>query len=1271
MLLVLLSVLAVVEKAAGDLPLILDGQGDPAATSFVYVSSPYGFYVFDRISQTWGRINQANGLPDNQIILAGLDEGILWVSTPGGLASADIRLSDWQTYDLPGRVEGLGYDDQYVWAGGAFGLRRFNKYSETWETLTDRSVNDLWLENDLVWLATDSGVFRYEGRYQRIEAVSAAGIFACQRIIPTPGRLWFIGEDRLVAYHPATERWSVYPDLPISSAMNLGDSLYVVSLGRIRYYEPTSDLWQEFREIDRLDNAVALYVNAQALLCATDHGLIRYDWQTRTWRKYGEQHGLISDSLCGTYQVGPLLFAISRQGIAMLDSASGVWRHEPFQPSGGRKNKILYVNEDGGHVRVGGGIDLKLQGRGYLSYLGKPDSLTRSSSVNAKLIAQHRSGRMATIFYDDTNKEDTLYGFGYRGGERDLLYRLDAGFLESDYADFDLVPGLYNRGGRLKTRTGPVQTGVQVGQVRSEIHNDFFTGRTRHKTVAMSDLSDLRFRFYYIDSLPRRFTRGFDTLYIDDRNELTDTDATRQGFTVGGLTGDFDPKLAGRDYSIDYERGVVNIMTYNPPPAWMVLAMNGQSYVLQSDLVAGRAIEHIYQLGTAIIPSSFSLVIEDTLGANIPLAMFGIDQDGDGRVDPEFINYDRGLLQFPAAAPFLDSVHVYTLVADYESYSTFYFLSATPVHSGSERVYVDGQLKTRAVDYLLDYTSGILIFMADDAVSDFSEIHVQYARRLRSGSSIFAAGQPVIDLNDHLSIAPGVTRIGDLNLAHLSGRYQTGNGPGSVAFRYVPQICVDDQREWAQMHAVAGQYRRFGFNADYRGYSAGFDGMGTDVISTGRLRHSGSLATSVEPVQFILINGGLRLTRQTDTLGNMGTGRYLSGRVGYVNPRYPQGSIALGQDDLPDHDQDRITLATQYETMLQRTLLKMNASLHDDHIQRSSGADGESRGYLVGAHCGRPGSLMLDGSYQYDNIRERGALIRLERQWRSALSLDAVPGFYYAVSYDQRNREYPGAGNRDLRLDNTLFNNVTIAPGTWLRALTIVNFGLGAGVFFNEYCEDLDVGEHLPKFLINPVQLGEVSSVSQTNSYFGSLLLNPWPGYTVWGRHSVNSTGTAYYGLPTLSPVYLDEARLEFEPKNIGPCMVYGSRQLEPGLPRDEVRTIYGEWNRPWSTVVRTVWSTHWRLQRRDYGTVQTDETDITNALKAILYLRTHSFLTAQAGVRRSVNKTGAPTYALQPSLGVNLNVLMFLYLQFDYEGEIILDSTASHRLTFRVTGQF
>ncbi len=895
--------------------------------------------------------------------------------------------------------------------------------------------------------------------------------------------------------------------------------------------------------------------------------------------------------------------------------------------------------------------------------------MLRSSSINAKVIGQHQSGRIGSGYYDDANKDDTLYGFGYRGKDDDFLYRLEAGFMESEYADLDLIPGIYHRGGQVKIRSGPVQTGLQLGQERSVVCNDFFTGRTSHKSVAILDINDARYSFYYIDSIPRPFSRGIDTLFVDDRNALTDNEATRHGFTAGGLTGDFDPLLNGRDYFINYEEGLLNLLTPAAPGAWLVLVIDGQGYILQSDSIRSRMVRRVYGLGVSIIPSTFSLTIEDTAGQFVPLNIMGVDQNHDERVDPEYIDYDRGWLRFPASAPFSDSIHVYTLNAEYESYATFYFLSSVPIHPGSERVYVDGQLMTRAVDYLLDYTSGVLIFLNEMAVSEFSEIQVQYAQRQRPGSTIFGSGQPVINLNDHLAVAPGFTRHGNRDLMHLSGHYQSSAEHEAFALRYVPQLIMDERQEWAQRHTLTGQYQGVGYCADYQGYSPGFDAMGVNLTRTGRLRHRGALSSRAELLRNLFIDGGLGFFSQIDSQATTGSGSKVNAGLSYLNPHSLQGRITLSRDHQPDLDRDRLTLAAWYEIMFQAAQLKISGSSHADHLHRAVGLAGRDQGVQMKLNGGWSRIATFDGAGQFEDLTENGNRIRTEKEWRGAVTFDAVPGVSYRINYHQHRRELYYYSSQDLLLSNNLFNNLTIAPGVWVPALTAVNFLLGGGIFFDQYLEEAGQCKP-PAFLIRPVRVGIISRVNQTNSYFGALHLNPRADCAVWLRRTVNAAGFSYYEPTNLPLVYLDELQLELEPSALGLWRIYTAHQAEPGLPRKNTWTVFGEWNRPWSAWLRTIWSVSRRAQQRDFGAVQSGDEEIKSILKAIVYVRKNSYVTGTAGARRQVNPDHTTAHAFLPGAGLNLNLWQFLYLQFDYEGEMIIDQPATHRLNLKISGQ-
>ena len=141
---------------------MLDGAADAYASEFVFFATDYGIYAFDRSAATWRRFTTASGLPSNRALALGLDEGVLWVATDSGLASADVRVNDWQTYDLPGTVRALAFDERYVWAGGDSGLARFDKYSETWQQRSDIPVLDLLADKERIWIAASAGVFCFE-----------------------------------------------------------------------------------------------------------------------------------------------------------------------------------------------------------------------------------------------------------------------------------------------------------------------------------------------------------------------------------------------------------------------------------------------------------------------------------------------------------------------------------------------------------------------------------------------------------------------------------------------------------------------------------------------------------------------------------------------------------------------------------------------------------------------------------------------------------------------------------------------------------------------------------------------------------------------------------------------------------------------------------------------------------------------------------------------------------------------------------------------------
>ena len=128
-----------------------------------------------------------------------------------------------------------------------------------------------------------------------------------------------------------------------------------------------------------------------------------------------------------------------------------------------------------------------------------------------------------------------------------------------------------------------------------------------------------------------------------------------------------------------------------------------------------------------------------------------MDQNGDGIVDSEFIDYDRGLLRFPSLQPFkisdpqhpyyqhrdllnneaiyLESLRstdqIYTIVADYSYQSETYNVGLFVIPN-SETVRLNGRVLTRDTDYLMVYEVGTIRFFTE--LDEFDEIVVEFEK---------------------------------------------------------------------------------------------------------------------------------------------------------------------------------------------------------------------------------------------------------------------------------------------------------------------------------------------------------------------------------------------------------------------------------------------------------------------------------------------------------------------------------------------------------------
>jgi hypothetical protein len=1271
-----LLLLGLSQKQLADRPIIIDAAGSRYASEYVLITTQAGIYTFDRTAKTWKSITTAHGLPANMSRVVGIDQGIMWVATDNGLASADIRLNDWRTYMTEEQVTGISFDDNYVWVTGAFGLKRLDKYVETWEDISGDAANDILYDGNYIWLATPQGVRRYNVEFERLEEMHAAPIHDYYHIIETGSRIWFLAPDNFVAYEKSTESWAEYPAFEIKDFAVLGDSLFVVSGNNVIMYNPATNSWGPFVEVEGLVNGLSVSPGVSNYLSfATDQGLLMYELSERTRKVYNRANGLLYDSLIDVYESGEFIFAIARDNIQYYDASTGIWQLEELAPVAAARGEILYYDEAGLHAGIAEDLDIRLEGRSYYSLSATAaDSLTWSdySTINLRLIGQHASNRMISLYYDDTNKEDTLYGFGYRGLDSDFLYRANGGFVESEYYEFNLVPTYSTFGANAHLRHDDHSLMLQGGQLKSIFKSDFFYGRSSEQNDTLLDVQFSKNSFYRIPVLWANDPTRSDTIFIDDRVLETNGIDTRTDYTLAGLTGDFDLLINDLDYFVDHAHGFLQLLNNVSDTTVIILKSNGQEIIIQSDSIRNNVLTNIYALGPNIIPGTLELRITDTLGTVHPLSDFGIDNDNDGRVDPEYLDCRLGYLIFPQPWPFPgavyeNGVHIYSMEYSFSTESVFYRLTEQPLLINSEKVYVDGEAMQRDFHYIIDYTSGTVLFLSEEVVNDFSEIEVQYVALARDRNDVFYSVQPNIKIGKNINLAPGYIKIEEENLVHLSGKYQISGENRSLIF--VPQLALNQDRERAQDYQLIANYHSLTVNANYRGYTEGFRSFGLSDRRYGALRHSGTVSLGLEPLNYVRLNTTIKKEVLRDSLNTKNTPQYISGRIDYLNPKIPNGFLLVAKSKLPDYEKRRLQLNANYNFQVAGNAVRLTSVARQDILTFAIDEQRVTE-YVLNANIALRIPVRTDIYLHGVNTQRNNDREKEETEIRLGLNVDAVPGLYYTGNYRQKRYTYHLPESRDLSINHYLYNDLNIAPGRWYAPLSIINFSFGSGRNFDEYLDDVSDERELPYFLLKPVE-DDIATITDLRTIYAKFYLTPLSNLSIQFKRAVNRSSSGRFALAVSRPNYTDEIRAEYEQADIGFVSAVYDRSENRLYPILVTRNIYLEWTKPWTPMLRTKLSGNLRADINEYTTAMTEDTEANIRLETLLRFGTKSYFSFSLGGRRQDRYLSGITNTMSPGCSINLNLFEFLFMQFDYEANIILDASTTHLLSARITGSF
>jgi len=289
---------------------------------------------------------------------------------------------------------------------------------------------------------------------------------------------------------------------------------------------------------------------------------------------------------------------------------------------------------------------------------------------------------------------------------------------------------------------------------------------------------------------------GSEVIYVDDGNGSNN----QSGYKTA--RGYFNQLFPGQDYNIDYQKGEIAFLTQISARYQIVVAYeylgsdggvvgnpqdmfvddNGNDIideendpteelgyvVIKGANLRGTEMRNVYTLGNRNIRrQDFELSIWRTGGTDsfeiskdkrVPyIQIFGLDKNGDGIVDPEYIDFERGILTFPSPRPFMiddpsnpyypyrDQLNneliyaenprytdqVYTIQADYSYQEESYNLGLFVI-PGSETVRLGGRKLQRDVDYQIIYEVGSITFFTQ--LNEYDEIEVEFERTPFGGS---------------------------------------------------------------------------------------------------------------------------------------------------------------------------------------------------------------------------------------------------------------------------------------------------------------------------------------------------------------------------------------------------------------------------------------------------------------------------------------------------------------------------------------------------------
>ena len=959
------------------------------AENKVWIGTPTGLYQYDSEGDSYKRFVIPVENPIQNIRHLYYNEEWLWCILDSSLAALHIRLNEWLVYDeengLPSSVvNGLDFTDDYVWAATDNGAARFDLLIEEWEIYNEShsipagSVKDILVDDENVWMVFENGFSEYHPEYEKwrhyfVEQDTAALI---KRGFLLDDELWLVSDKGLVRFDTElrTQQNFFLPYLEMNNLVELmieDEVIWVFTQTDMYYYDSDSGVWREFEGNSYLKNTILAnsYVDQSEIWILTDQNVLVWDRTEKTWETLDYSSGLSTSNFQSAYVNSGMTFLLNPQNIDYRLNAEDNWRKYTMQQGKGAVGaagkqifKNLFDNEEGGYIGLGK-YKLGFEGSRLTRIYdreqrydsnweaGEADVVT-GDRLDIKSQLSLGKSRSISGFYNNIDYSETMYGIRYRSRGNDLLrefnwgdYRLDPGSVPFGETASMFGSNIWLQAGEKTPRfkRSLISMKAFTGERRSQKTYEHYEGALRQFSISISDISYARNQFYSIPGIGRLDTPENIKIYVDDLISSNNTPNTLTTETIAGITGDFDLLSATRDYYF-YEKGnVIRFTGFYNSGATIVIryTYNNQIFedILQHDGTITTALKNFYYLNAqTIIPYSFQLNIREVTGETSELSQFGLDENGDGLVDSDWIDYENGILLFPESEPFPAAVYnsegaqsFYKMEASYKTELSLIQLEHDNLVRGTETVKLDGVKTEGGSTYVLDYTNGTLVFVKDGLVTPETRIEIEYEYYLSDNYSQLHNVAVNFSPSDNISVQTELlnfTNENDSTTNLVKTHAEIRKKVGDYDIKFTPGATYQAEENDLTAYHLEGvvSSSKVRVLSKYQSFKGNYQNLYKQQSVVGQVKENLELNTTIDVLKSVRVSGSLRDTKGFESDESTGELRDKNGMVSalFHHKNLPGYEVSYSntQTDTDTSSVKKRYLQHKFEYQLPQKLLK-------------------------------------------------------------------------------------------------------------------------------------------------------------------------------------------------------------------------------------------------------------------------------------------------------------------------------------------------------------